>query len=181
VIGKRTVDIMSEDQSSWSDLSWQDLAIEPKNTQGSPLVVGNAGREEGDWLDGQQLSKRTKDIVKSRATFNVRGLFLGTKLWLPPVRLGESQDRDQYEFAREGLYLYLDYSPNLDTKAEAHFRMVGTTVEITAKFSRNYPVNRHHWTLLVSEVKQLPSEAAIQKRLQSNKKKAEHEDSNRPR
>jgi hypothetical protein len=160
VIGNRTVDNTSGGEWSWSDQSWQSLTIELRQKRRKSLqVVRDADLEEEDWLDGRQIHKRLEDLMESRAIFNVRGLFLGTKLWIPPIRIGKNQDRDQYEFVRDGLHHDLEYVPNIDVGSKSYSRMVGTTVEITARFRGKYRT-----ALLVSKVTQLPSGAPIQKR-----------------
>ena len=167
VIGKRTVDNTSGGAWSWSDQSWQSLTLASRKNGESLQSVRRADPEAVDWLDGRQIHKRLAGLMASGAIFNVRGLFLGARLWVPPVPIGSHQDRDQYEFAREGLHFYLDYVPDIDLEKEPYAQMAGTTVEMTARFRGKHRTDRSRWTLLVLKVAQLPSGAAIQKTLQS--------------
>lgn len=157
VIGKRVVDNTSGNEWSWSDQSWQDLTIESLKSLNSLQVVRTEDLVEEDWLDGQQISERAQDLLESKAMFEVRGLFFGTKLWLPPTRLIKTKQHEMYDFARGGLHYNLDYAPYIDVKEESHSRMAGTTVQVTARFREN------HSTLLVSKVTQLPPKAGIQR------------------
>lgn len=159
VIGKRTVDNTSGGEQSWSDLSWQNLARTTGKSERTPRVIHDTNLEAEDWLDGLDVSRRSKALRETQATFKIRGLFFGTKLWVPPIRL-RAKNHENYEFARAGLHLDLDYAPDLDIKSKSHARMVGTTVEMTARFLKK------NNTLLVSKVVQLPSGAAIQKKRQ---------------
>ncbi len=163
ILGKRTVDNTLGGEWSWSDQSWQDLARKSRESLGSLEAMRDADLAEEDWLDGRQLSRQAKELKGNQTTFNVRGLFFGAKLWIPPTRLIiRAGHRENYDFARSGIHYNLDYVPNINVKAESRSRMVGTTVQVTAKFCEN---NR---TLLVSKVYQLPSGESIQKRPKSN-------------
>lgn len=84
ITARRSVKNNLASLTSESDLAWRELGRIDKNGGiTAVLPEKNLELENGAWLSQLELILRTKELAKSQADFEIRGVYLPGKLWFP--------------------------------------------------------------------------------------------------
>jgi hypothetical protein len=84
IVSRRTLKNSAANVTSESDLAWRELArISPTGAVRAELPEEALEAEQGNWLSLPELTARKDELLKNKASFEVRGIRFPGKIWFP--------------------------------------------------------------------------------------------------